>query len=252
MSRSVYPENTNPVDLDEIDMRLVSNDSIPQAEIASAVLSNAFRSSGERDVYETRHLQSISLTALKHQYETRMLSRAMYNLLSVRTRIQLEDRDQFLQNDPHTVWNANADKRLDYICAMGNKLGLHAALTNRSTDIEYEFNLDIKPGLAFSGRYAQLGADQKEGLLRIGRRPSEDVFIFMCPTDKLEDPQASTCKPGYCTGDTRMNPKHSRILIAFIAHCLALMRDVTSVHCIQPYEINLPPLPMDWSFTNAL
>jgi len=233
-------------------MHLQSGDSVPQSEIASSMLNNVFRSANERDVYEARALQEISLTSLRHQYETHMASRAMYNLLSVRTRIKLEDRDQFLQNDPRTVWNANADKRLDYICAMGSKLGLHAALTNRANDIEYEFAMDIKPGLSFAGKYAQLGADQKESLLRIGSRPGEDVYIYMCLTEVLENIHSPVPEPGWCTGNTRMNSKHSRILTVFIAHCLSLMRDVTSVHCTQPYDIPLPPHPMDWTITNAL
>ena len=176
----------------------------------------------------------------------------MYNLLAVRTRIHLEDRDQFLQNNPRTIWNANSDRRLDYMCTMGNKLGLHAALTNRLSDMEYEFKLEIKPKLAFAGKYAQLGADQKDSLLRIGSRPGEDVYLFMCPTAVLDDPDYQSTEPGECTGKTQMDLKHSRILIAFIAHCLSFMRDVTSVHCMNPYEINLPPHQMDWSFTNAL
>lgn len=250
---ATYPENTVVVDLDEVGVHLQTLDGVPQSEITEAIYTNSVLSRGERDNYESRVLRDITLSDLKRQYDGNLFESAMKNLQTWRTRIRLEEEDQFPNRDPLTIWNSNADRRLDYMCAMGGRCGFDAAIANRGTDIDYNFALDIKPHLSFFGRYAQLGADQKEGLLRVGSlRASEEVYIYMCPKVVLGSPQVPIPKPGLCTGPTRMQTKHVRILMIYIAHCLAQIKDESSVYCNHWYDIPLPPEGMNWGlFTNA-
>jgi hypothetical protein len=248
-----YPENTAPVDLDEVDVRLQTDDMIDQDEIGAAISRNVIRSMAERDIYQSRPSKVLTLANLRFEMERSLTQQAIAHLQISRSRLQLEDGDQFLHGDPLTIWNTNSDKRLDYICAMGSKVGLHVALPDRPDDCEYELVLNIKPQLAFAGKYAQLGADQTEGLLRIGSRPGEDIYVFMCPREVLEDLDYVPTTPGTCVGKTtRMKTKYSRILTAFIADCLSKMRDVTGIFCNDPYDVPMPPQPMSWGFTNAL
>jgi len=173
-------------------------------------------------------------------------------LLNVKTRILLEDSDQFLQTDPLTVWNTAKDMRLDYVCAMGDSTGLHAALTDPRNSLGYEFKLQVKPEISFSGKFAQLGADQKEGLLRIGTRPGgEEVYLYMCPQEVVQDMEHAIPPPGLCTGSTRMKTRHARILTIFLAYCLARVRDEVGIYCGDPYTVPLEG-PPNWTFTNAL
>lgn len=232
-------------------MHFQSKDGVSQSEIGEAIHSNSITSILERDIYEGRELKHITLGQLKTQFEGEHIESANSNLLRARTRIILQDEDQYPPEDPLTLWNSCADRRLDYICTMGDRCGLDAALSKRAGDMGYEFMLCIQPHLSFAGKYAQLGADQKESLLKIGSRPGEEVYIYMCPNEVLEDPEVRVPKPGHSSGPTRMLQKHARILMAFIAHCLSKMRDETAVYCNEEYGIPLPPQPMNWSFTNA-
>ena len=165
-----YPENTEPIDLDEVHPSLQNNDFVHQDDIYQGVNETAMRSALELDNFEARPLKILHLTDLRADYQSRSYGTAIYNMRQYRCQVQIEDRDKMLQNNPKTIWNADADRRLDYICAMGNQLGVHAALSNRENDLEYEFVIQILPHMSFSGKYAQLGADQKESLLRIGSR----------------------------------------------------------------------------------
>jgi len=170
--------------------------------------------------------------------------------LHQKTRIIVEDEDQYLHEDPRTIWNSSADKRLDYFFGMGNRLGLDAALSDRRLDMEYAFHLDVKPHLSFKGKYAQLGSDQAESLIRIGSRNGEDIFLYMCPKTVLTDPTLVLPPIGHCTGPTTLRTHHARIIMTYIAYTLSLMRDERSVYCNDPYEINMPPDAMSWQFTN--
>jgi hypothetical protein len=238
-------------DLADINPYLATDDDVSQADVGAAIVLNSARFHSEQDHYEARPLKAVTLSQLRLQYEQNNVPQAMDQLLRRRTVIEVKDDDLFLQSNPQTIWNCNADRRLDYICTMGDRLGLHAALTNNVVHLSYEFELAPRPEMLFGGRYAQLGADQKGALLRIGSRPEEEVYIFMCPKDVLEGSQETLPEPGLATGRTCMKKRHSRILIAFLAYCLSQMRDSVNVYCREPYRIQLNG-DMNWSFTNAL
>ena len=125
-------------------------------------------------------------------------------------------------------------------------------MSNRNGQLDYEFVLNIQPHLSFWGKYAQLGGDQKEALIRVGTRPGEDVYLFMCPDSVFEDVTLALPPPGFNTGSsTRLSEKYTRIMMTFIAYCLSQMRDATGIYCNIPDGIPMPPEPMNWSFTNA-
>jgi len=167
-------------------------------------------------------------------------------------RVVISEDDYFPHSDPHLAWNAAAAHRLDYICAVGSVLGVHASLTNDVINGQYEFQLLPRPYKKFSGKYAQLGSDQAGALIHIGTRPGEEVYLFMAPSETLDPSFNTNSRPGLCSGPTTMQEKHARVIIAFIASCLADMVEVTSVWCESPYDIPMPPRPMTWTFTSAL
>jgi hypothetical protein len=230
-----------------------TDDAISQDEIGAAISHNVLRSSAERDAYQGRPHKVLSLSSLRFEMEHCLVQQAISHLQTSRSRIQLEDSDQYLNRDPLTIWNSNSDKRLDYICAVGSKVGIHAALPKEANGTRYELSIEIKPFMSFSGKYAQLGADQSEGLLRIGLQSGEDVYVFMCPREVMEDWDHLPPPPGTWTSNTtRMKTKHSRIMTIYIADCLSQMRDTTGIFCNEPYNVLMPPHPMVWNFTNAL
>lgn len=234
---------------------MANSDSINQSEIYQAVYRAGFRTPAESDNYMGREYQELSLTELKKQFENNSSTQAIKTLTDKRAQIQLRSEDLYEHGNPLAVWKGCSDMRFDYICAIGNTLGLDAALPDRTSDPgEYNFKMQIQPHISFSGKYAQLGADQKEGLLRIGSRSGgEEVYIYMCPEEVFQ-PGYEVPEPGFCSGPTRMSAKHARILTAFLAVCLSEIRDTGTGSYITNdcYEIPLPPEPMTWTFTNAL
>lgn len=250
--RDVYPAGTVVVDLDAVPANMQSDDPITQLEVEASVLNNS-RSEVETDIYLQRPRKDMSLSYFKKVRELGNSQLALSFLLNNRTKVVLDEEDQFHHNNPLTFWNATADKRVDYMCTVSSKLGLESILPNRRTSASFEFILDLKPHFAFSGKYAQLGADQSEALFRIGSRPGEEVYIFMCPKEAVDEPDHVPPKPGFCSGSTtRMKAKHSRILSVFIAWILSLMGD-NGIYVLDRYNVPQPPNQLKWSqITNAL
>jgi hypothetical protein len=213
-----------------------------------------YRSSAEQDSYDQRATKELTLDTLRVVYEQQLHLNATQYLRNYKAHITITDEDAYPHNDPHLVWNAGAAHRLDYICAIGDKLGLHATLTGADVNLDYVFELCPHPHKQFSGKYAQLGADQASAFLHIGNRPGEEVYLYMSPREVLGLPPSSNDlpEPGFCTGTTVLQPNHARIVSAFLAYCLGVMVDVTSVYCHDPYSIPMTPEPMSWTFTNAL
>jgi len=232
---SIYPPNTHPEDLDDIPEHLAAEDSIPQEEVSNSILHEIMRSSAESDNYDIREPKDLTLSHLKSLYEKNLHSHVIQIMRKYRARVKLTGEDMYSHQDPNVAWKAGSAHKLDYICALGNTLGIHAALTNTRVNDEYEFILHPKPAKQFSGKYAQLGFDQAASLLYIGSRPGEEVYLCMVPTDTLL-PSFDTPPPvGLCTGSTTLSPDHARILTIFICYCLSLMADATGVCCIEPY-----------------
>jgi hypothetical protein len=239
--------------LDDLPVHLTNDDSIPQDEISNGVLQEIFRSSAESDSYDGREPKDLSLSHLRALYERGLHTNVIQYMRNFKARIVLSPEDYYDHRDPHIAWKAGSSHKLDYICAVGNKLGIHAALTNVEINVNYVFELLPKPQKHFNGKYAQLGFDQASSLLHIGSRPGEEVFICMAPSETLMPSFESPPPPGFCTGPTTLNPKHARILMIFISYCLSHMADITSVYCMHPYDIPMPPEPINWDLTtNAL
>lgn len=210
------------------------------------------RSSAESDNYDIREAKDLTINRLKHLFDSGLYNNVIQYMRNFKTRIVLTPDDVYDHRSPNLAWKAGTTHKLDYICAIGNKIGLHAALTNAPVNAGYEFELKPRPSKQFSGKYAQLGFDQVSSLLYIGSRPGEEVFLCMAPTETLSPLFDSPPSIGLCTGPTNLSPKHARILIIFLSHCLSLMPDAKGVYCINPYSIKMPPEPMDWDFTSAL
>jgi hypothetical protein len=238
--------------LEEISEFLANTDEITQEEIYSSITRSVLRSTAEQDNYDQRERKVLTMNELKSDFERNLHMNAVLRMRRYRLELKLREEDYYSLTDSTIAWNATAARRLDYICAVGNQLGLHAALSSRSVNTEYEFVLAPRPQTAFYGKYAQLGADQKESLLKLGQRPGEDIFLYMAPTEVLDPSFKDLPAPGFATGSTRLSTRNARIILAFIASCLAEMSDVTSVYCTNEYLVPLPPQKMSWHFTSAL
>jgi hypothetical protein len=169
-------------------------------------------------------------------------------------RLMHRAEDTYEHCDPLTVWNALQDKRLDYICAMGGGLGLDAALPGSGSGLAYSFLLEVSPGRTFKGKYCQLGSDQAGSMIRIGRRPDEEVFIYMCPAEVLDRDYLPQTPAGHCTGDTRLIRRHANVMKLFLAKCLSLLTCEGTVTCEDEYLVDVERAD-DWDFavaTNAL
>lgn len=200
----------------------------------------------EKDEYSNRPLKAVTFKELRGYRERKNTQMALSLLQSARTKIVLQDEDQFLHNDPLTLWDAVSDKRLDYICTVGDRMGLDAILPNSRTDSLYQITIQLMPHFAFAGKLAQLGADQSEALFRIGFTPLEDFYVFMAPKEVFDGSYEAE-KPGYCSGTTtRMKSVHTRIMAMFIAYVLYQMGD-QGVDCFNWYSMSLPPGDLNWS-----
>jgi hypothetical protein len=239
--------------LDEIPIELQVVDCYSQQEVHSGMAQSAYRSTMEQDTYELRDEKVLTLGMLRTDYGLNYINAFQY-MRNFRARIALTDNDVYNHSDRLLVWNAGASYRLDYLCVVGGEIGLHAALSNSAVNLNYTFQLCPHPGKHFSGKYAQLGADQVGSMLHVGSCGPEEVFLYMCPSEVLNLPPGSPDIPpaGCCTGPTVLSPKHARVMTAFLAHCLSRMADVTTTFCVAPYEIPMPPQGMSWDFSNAL
>lgn len=214
---------------------------------------NVYLRPGDKDTYDQRTVKELTLDVLRNDYVNSNWVNSFQYMRNFQPRIVLTDDDLFRHTDPRVVWNAGSAYRLDYICAIGRGIGLHAALRSIECNIEYNFDLCPRPYKKFSGKYAQLGADQANSLLHIGSRPGEEVYIFMCPRDALNIPPSSDDlpPPGHCTGETLLSPFHARVVSAYLAHCLSKVPGL-NIYCDDADSIPMPPDPASWYFTNAL
>jgi hypothetical protein len=254
-SRLVYPKNTGPLDLEEVYAHyLQSDDVVSQKDISLAINQRWARVGKESDNFLNREEVNKPLSDFRIIRDTGSEHQAVDLLLKKRTRVKLVDGIDFYPNDhPGTFYNSNEERSLDFVCIMGNRMGLDAAMTSQALSVSNAFNLDIQPHYAFPGKFAQLGADQKEALLRIGFRSNrEDVYIFMAPKELLSNPSGPVPEAGLCTGgDTRMQLKYSRILVAYFAYVLANMRSSTRATYSNPYEMPITG-KMNWNAARAL
>lgn len=238
--------------MDDIAPHLIADDFISQNEVSEGILYDLMRSPAESDDYDSRDPKDLTLSRLKSLYQQKLYTNVVQYMRNFKTRVILTDDDKYDHRNPNIAWNFGSGHKLDYICTVGNKLGLDAALTGERVNPQFIFELLPRPHKLFSGKYAQVGFDQASSLLYIGSRPNEDIFVCMAPIETL-DPHFNNPPPtGFCTGPTTFSPTHARIMIIFLAYCLSLMSDATAVVCLQPYSVAMPPEPMDWHWTSAL
>jgi hypothetical protein len=240
------------MEFDQLPDHLVAEDPVPQQEVSGHILHQLHRSSRESDEYDRRPVKSVTLAHLKRLSQKGLQGKVVEYMRRYKTQIDLTESDSYSHHDPCLAWRAGKAHKLDYICVVGNKLGLHAALTNGNVDIGYQFTLFPKPNKPFSGKYAQLGFDQTSSLLYIGSRPGEEVFVSMAPIETLALDFNSPPPIGSCKGSTTvLKENHSRILINYIVFCLSKVPQ-ECVYLTSPYGVPLLPEKMSWDFTNAL
>jgi len=244
--------SSQPVDIDELPIYLTTEDPVDQAEISQSLAQDLMRGEGEGDSYDSREGKDLTISFLKQCYDRNDYKTPINIMRHFKPRLILKQEDVFDHTDPSVAWRAGSSHRLDYICTVGNSIGLHAALSGTDTNLEYRFELVPRPRKIFHGKYAQLGSDQSAALLYIGSKSNEDIYLFMAPIESLESNFVPCTPAGSCTGTTVMETCHSRILIVYLAYCLSLMKETTAVYCLNPYDVQMPPYPMSWSFTSAL
>jgi hypothetical protein len=246
---------TAPIDLEDVSSEMFSSQSFTQHAIHSAIGRSMYRSTVEvNDEYEKRKTFKLTPRTLKSIYESSTYNNAIQYMRNYRPFIQIEDTDVLDHSNPFVIWNAGSAHKLDFLCVVGNQIGLHVALQNgpENTNLDYAFNLLPDRRKRFSGKYVQLGHNQEHSLLHIGDRPGEEIFIDMMPKEVLSG-NTDLPEVGLCTGtgSTILQEDHFRIISSFLAYCLSL-NETTSVHCIDAYDIPMPPESMSWLFTSAL
>lgn len=244
--------SAQPVDLDDVPVYFAAEDCISQEEVSSGILQELMRSSAESDNYDSRAGKDLTLAHLKTIYNQNLYTTVVQYMRKYKSRIVLTPDDLYSHRDPMVAWRAGYAHKLDYICAVGDRLGLHAALTDSGVNVEYEFTLSPKPHRKFGGKYAQLGFDQSGSVMYLGSRPGEEVYICMAPEEVLSPDFSSPPPVGLCSDSPLLTPFHARVMIVYIAFCLSQMSDVTSAYCLNPYSVPMPPHPMQWDFTSAL
>jgi len=214
---------TDPRGLEDLPDHLASEGSFTQEMLTNLLFQRFLRSSRERDSYEERQELNLTFSNLLEQAKEEDLDfgQTMFKyMLRYKVSIRLTDKDCYRLEDPLLHWDSRSSHRLDYICAVGNKLGLHAALMNRESGYGYEFRMNPNPRKTFRGKFAQLGFDQKGSLLYLGRRPGEEVYICMAPKATLSPEFVHPPPIGCCSGPSQLAPAHANVLRMFILHCL--------------------------------
>ena len=140
--------------------------------------------------------------------------------LSKRVNLSIPPEYRKDPEDPNLLWNSD-DNYLDFFNCVSAGIGLDAFVPNERSVHNYEFSLSLSyPSRNYRSKYAKLGFDPVGSMLWIGRTPAaEDAWIAMAPNESL-DVDCPLVAPGLSTGPTRMAPKHSRILTAFLSAML--------------------------------
>jgi hypothetical protein len=216
-----YPPDTVPVDLARVDPWFESDDTFDDAEIFSRPLHTTIQSAREKRPYNRREYRKTTLRELRLIYENNDYDTAIQLLRNYQTGIVLEESDRFVSTSPNAFWEMGRDNFVDYICALGGRLGLDAILPKKTTDLSYEFKFLIEPHVSFHGKHAQLGFDQAFSLLKIGNRPGETIFLALVPKEVLREDFSDIPSPGFATDTSVMRVEHSRIIMLFCAFVLA-------------------------------
>jgi hypothetical protein len=230
--------NMAPVDITMVDEALNSSDGLTQDDVLKSLFDNTHRRGNGLPGYESKTVSTVPLSAFKRDYDDKRGLHAIA-MLKEHTRIEVDDEYKISVEDDLLHFNASIH-RLDFMCTVGDSIGLWTLIPNVITDHTYVFTLDLqKPFREFKAKYSKLGFDAAGRLLHIGRRDGIDSWIAFCPLDVLAG-TAPDVEVGYCTGDTRMKTKHYRMIVVFLALCLS-KNPRKSIQFENPYDINIGP-----------
>jgi hypothetical protein len=194
-----------------------NSDALSQSEVTRSLQQLSL---GERErSYSSQKPIQQDLKHLRADFER---DRVFMSLSKLKKRVNLSIPADYRRDcdDPNLQWNCDSSY-LDFFNCVSAGIGLDAFVPNAPTVHNYEFSFSVSyPTRSYRSKYAKLGFDPIGAMLWIGRTPAaEDAWIAMAPTESLEV-NCPLVPPGSSSGATKMTPKHSRILTAFLSWAL--------------------------------
>jgi hypothetical protein len=231
--------NMSPLDITTIGDALESGDGLTQDDILNSLFDSTHDSGTDYAGYESKTVSNVRLSAFRRNYEEKRSLKAI-SALGKRTRIVVDDNYMVDVEDDLLHYSANVH-RLDFMCTVGDSIGLWTLLLNVTASHTFMFAMDLKKNFReFKAKYAKLGFDAAGRLCHIGRRDGIDHWIAFCPADVLAG-VAPPVEVGYCTGDTRMKTKHYRMLVVFLGVSMPQQKPPKKLYVSMPIRYQHRP-----------
>ena len=242
--------STARMDIDDVQAGLLVSDPLDQDDVQLGMYQGVTTGSAEEIPFETLRSQKIRLSRLRRYHEMNHEIKAQ-GLLTGRTAIDV-DPEYIIKTSSGDVLCDMADNYLDYVCTVGNSIGLWAAIPNVAHDFTFVFTLDLSlPIREFPTKHGQIGFDTSGRMLFIGKSRSEDVFLALAPKTFIAGLDKE-CPAGSSSGDTRLSKAHYRCVAMAFAKGLSKLNN-RGFTCVQPYQIELGGTnPMFANHTNIL
>ncbi|KAI1783804.1 hypothetical protein LXA43DRAFT_1102094 [Ganoderma leucocontextum] len=199
-------------------------DGLDQHVITQHIRNRVPTATDDLAAYKEMAEKPLSLSRLRQIYESHD-ERAAVELLKNKWKIRINPEFIVPHDSPNHQW-ASVGIHLDYRFAMGNSIGLYAAMPNTSipevaNDPDWVFRFSTTSRFkVFRGSRTPFGCEVAGRMLMIGHTPAnEEVFIVLVDPDTLRSPLPDEPIVG-SKRSTCMRPQLARAMLAMLAHMM--------------------------------
>lgn len=243
--------NVGMGDLGAIAVGLAASDPISQFEQQAAMFQRIHtEAAGDiEQAYARLQTSRVALSALKDAYNGQTHVTPL-KAMTAKSSLKIDDDLVHSPTVDRLLWKATTHF-LDYLLAVSSKQGLWATLPNIAQDHNYNIQIDLNRHYQrFHGKHGKLGFDPGGSMLYLGKCRSDEVWIACASKDII----SGACEPvaaGICTGSTQLSTRHYRMIIDFLATCLASIPGKSFI-CFRPYQVPLDTPSVNWEQYNNI
>lgn len=239
-------------DLCAIPSGLVALDPVTQDELQAAMFQQ-FHTQADHDTelaYTNLHTAPVALSALRDAYNAQSHLTPL-KTMNTKAKLSIDNDMIHLPTVDRLLWKTNTHY-LDYLLAVASKAGLWPTIPNVAHDHNFLIQINLNRRYQqFRGKHGRLGFDPAQSMLYFGKCRNDDVWLGLAPKDII----TGGCEPiaaGTCSGPTPLPMRRWRMIIDFLASCLATIPG-KSYSLFRPYQVPLEDASVTWSrYTNVM
>lgn len=229
---------------------LLADDHVTQDHLQASMFQSSQGTIDNEAAYAHVKVEEVLLSALRDGFAAGNPAKSLRALCSKSPLVIDKNLVHQAENDD-LLWSAKVHY-LDYLLAVSSKTGLWATLPNVVQDHNFNITIDLhRPYQQFRGKHGRLGFDPKESMMYFGRCRNDDVWLALVSKDQING-HCEDVPAGTCTGSTPLSTRHYRMIIDFLASCLATLPGKAFSH-FRECQVPLDDAKVDWEkYTNVM